>query len=198
MGTRGCWGFCKDGITKAVYRHFDSYPSGLGAEVIGLVHNNDLDKLKQLFDNIEVVDPNVMPTDEQKQYFKDMYWTEGEPTEKTDWYWLTHMLQYPEAWYKAIENGNKVLIKNDIDFIKDSLFCEYAYIFDLNDMTLYVYEGFQKQPFEGNPYGEQPDEDGYYPCCPKCYMTAELIKSHDVYDLVQAVNKCMGEGDDES
>ena len=34
MGTRGLYGFRKNGVDKTTYNHFDSYPDGLGADVI--------------------------------------------------------------------------------------------------------------------------------------------------------------------
>lgn len=34
MGTRGTWGFVADGDEKLTYNHFDSYPDGLGVDVL--------------------------------------------------------------------------------------------------------------------------------------------------------------------
>lgn len=34
MGTRGAYGFYKDGQNKLTYNHFDSYPEGLGNTVV--------------------------------------------------------------------------------------------------------------------------------------------------------------------
>ena len=34
MGTRGLWGFRKDGKDKLTYNHFDSYPDCLGHTIV--------------------------------------------------------------------------------------------------------------------------------------------------------------------
>ena len=34
MGTRGAFGFLVDGETKVTYNHWDSYPSGLGQDLV--------------------------------------------------------------------------------------------------------------------------------------------------------------------
>lgn len=57
MSTRGIWGFYKNGLTKAVFNHYDSYPSGLGKDVLSLiVMAPNLEWLHELFDNIELID----------------------------------------------------------------------------------------------------------------------------------------------
>lgn len=33
MGTRGMYGFYRNGVTKATYNHFDSYPEWLGKKL---------------------------------------------------------------------------------------------------------------------------------------------------------------------
>ena len=39
--------------------------------------------------------------------------------------------------------------------IRDSLFCEYAYVIDLDRDELLFFIGGQRKPKEGNPYGSQ-------------------------------------------
>jgi hypothetical protein len=60
----------------------------------------------------------------------------------------------------------KCYMINDEDFIKDSLFCEYGYIINLDENVLEFYLGFQKTPTKDNRYGtEVIDKDyEYYPC----------------------------------
>lgn len=72
----------------------------------------------------------------------------------------------------------------DIDFIKNSLFCEYAYIVNIDDEILEFYKGFQHKPQENNRYGQKADEDGYYPC--KLLMTISFddIKTEDIDKIV--------------
>ena len=166
MGTRGVWGFRKGGHTIAVYHHFDSYPEGLGRDFFNFVKlNEEKGLLGKLFDNIVEIDSSVKPTPEQRKYCVEMGWIKANDNASGDWYWLLHDLQEPENWQYAVYNGKKVLVHNEIDFlIRDSLFCEFGYIYDIDEHELEFYEGFQHVPQENNPYGCEPNDDGYYPC----------------------------------
>ena len=42
---------------------------------------------------------------------------------------------------------------NDISFIRNSLYCQYAYIVNLDEGVLECYVGFQKKPQKENRYG---------------------------------------------
>lgn len=190
MGTRGLFGFRKNGEDKAVYHHFDSYPKGLGEHFIGLLKKHSVESLSDYFDNIRVIQPDIPPTEDQIAYCKSQGWCDLSVSDRkeTDWYCLLHDLQSLHAWDKAISNGKQVYIDNEINFIKDSLFCEYAYILDLDTKELEFYQGFQKHPTAGNRYGTKK-EDGYYPC--KCFFKIPLreVQEKDSQELVkQAVS----------
>ena len=169
MGTRGVWGFRKDGYDKVSYCHFDSYPEGLGYSFAKLLMKPVAEKLDAWFDNIVEIDAEKLPTDEQKRYCIEMGWYNGNVSNRdaNDWYCLLRELQDPERWEKLIDEDKKVFIDNKIDFIKDSLWCEYAYIYDIDKKELEIYDGFQEKPQEGNRYGTEQRKGhvrGYYPC----------------------------------
>ena len=54
-------------------------------------------------------------------------------------------------------------MEDNSDFIKDSLFCEYAYIINLDTHDLEYWRGFQEEPDPFNRYGCDV-RDNYYPC----------------------------------
>ena len=53
MGTRGLWGIRKNNVDKAAYNHFDSYPEGLGNEIVTWLKNTNKRELKTLFNVID-------------------------------------------------------------------------------------------------------------------------------------------------
>lgn len=58
MSTRGVFGYYKEGKTIAGYNHFDSYPSGLGKEIIKFLKNKDLESIQYLWDNYQTSETN--------------------------------------------------------------------------------------------------------------------------------------------
>lgn len=62
-----------------------------------------------------------------------------------------------------------IKLRNSIGFAGDSLFCEFAYLIDLDANVLEVYRGFRKEPLpEGERFANHPGlekTDGYYPIC---------------------------------
>ncbi len=65
--------------------------------------------------------------------------------------------------------------KNDIDFAKESLFCEWVYVLDIDHETLEVYTGFNKSEVTEGQFAGTVDEDGYAP--------VRLVAKFDFYDL---------------
>ena len=145
MGTRGAIGFILDGEEKITYNHFDSYPDQLGKNVLKFLSETSIDEMKTIFKNIEVVDEQSKPTEKQIKHCKP--WTNlgvgGQSID--DWYCITREAQ---GDFDAYKNGLKYMIDGR-DFLLDSLFCEYAYIINLNTEKLEYYLGFQKESGRG-------------------------------------------------
>ena len=185
MGTRGLYGVRKNGVDKCTYNHFDSYPSGLGNDVVKFCANNTVENLNKFFDNIILVLENSIPTEIQiKECQKAGYVDLSVSTQSNeDWYCLLRNLQGNfKEYQKCIDSNSKIYMTDGIDFIQDSLFCEYAYIINLDDEVLEFYEGFQKEPQIGNRYGTK-DDRGYYPC--KLVLTIPLDEIGDVDRIVK-------------
>ena len=71
------------------------------------------------------------------------------------------------------------------NFIKDSMFCEYAYIINLDEECLEFYVGFQNEPSEYNRYGTEK-EDGCYPCKMIAYYSLDTNKT--IEEIVSNMN----------
>jgi hypothetical protein len=169
MGTRGAIGVRTDNNLFVTYNHGDSYPESLGRDMVKFCRSlskQQLAMLAEQFKHIKIVDFSRKPTsEEQKTYTKNGYCdlsvSEQSPL---DWYCLLRNLQ-GVAYLRAILNGDCQHWIDEMDFLKDSLFCEYAYILNLDDGTLEFYKGFNQGPDRNSPlpFKHIADKDGYYP-----------------------------------
>jgi len=143
MGTRGFVGFVVDGQEKITYNHWDSYPGGLGMEVLTWLRSI-LDsgmEWKSYVRNLRMVSEASRPGSEEIERLQQYAVTNVGEQRIDDWYCLLRNTQGDPgailaAGY-AIDSG---------DFPTDSLFAEWGYIVDTDTDTLEVYEGFQRQP----------------------------------------------------
>jgi hypothetical protein len=148
MGTRGVIGFVVDGQEKLTYNHFDSYPSGVGYEVLNWLRTLSGSKLDEVWDKakaLTLVNADDKPTPGQIEALKT-YADQGVSTNQLDdWYVLLRQAQgslgaFLDAGYAPDSH----------EFPLDSLFCEWAYVIDFDQIVFEVYKGFQKvQPTEG-------------------------------------------------
>lgn len=169
MSTRGYYGFIKNGVEKGTYNHSDSYPEWLGFHILQTLERLPISDLNCLFDSIEVVEENDAPTKKQVANLLLGEIIESEEL-ANNWYAQLRSIQgAPTMWEKFIKAKKTYpsllfYMTNGYPFIKDSLFCEYAYIINLDTRELEFYKGFQHEPQSGNRYGETANDNGYYPC----------------------------------
>jgi len=159
MGTRGAIGFRQDGADKLTYNHFDSYPEHLGEIVVDFIKQCTDAELAQIASGIILVEEGKKPTYMQIkecQEFTDLSVSERSDQ---DWYCL---LRGAQGNLLAYKEGLRYMIDSK-GFMKDSLFCEYAYVINIDDGNLEFYRGFNKNPKAAGRYAEKDDipEDGY-------------------------------------
>jgi len=151
MGTRNLTIVKLDGAVKvAQYGQFDGYPTGQGTKVANFIQEH-------------------LKTNNGLDYFKEkvagLTWVDDTEIEKT---WIAcgakkgddsvtfeisdiHDKKYPEF---SRNTGAKILdliltgevkqVHSKLDFLNDSLFCEWAYELDLDLKVVNIYRGFQK------------------------------------------------------
>jgi hypothetical protein len=162
MGTRGAFGVVIDGEEKIGYNQFDSYPDGRGLDVLRFARDvEDWDAVKRRARELRVVSRETPPTPEDVERLRD--WTDlsvsGQSTD--DWYCLTR---------SAHGNLGEILacgyVEDARHFPLDSLFCEWAYLLNLDAMILEVYMGFQREPHTSGRFAGRTGpgmSDGYVP-----------------------------------
>ena len=163
MGTRGCVGWTVDGENYVeTYIQYDSYPEGLGNDMLEVIKTIDIEQLKNNISSINIIKDSADPAPKKcvKKYAK---FSEN-PNKETDisWYWVLRKLQ-GAAIIEAIANGKVNHVIENKNWMKDSLFCEYGYTLNFKTNELELWEGFQKVPQKGNPFGESANDE-YYPC----------------------------------
>jgi hypothetical protein len=156
MGTRGAVGFILDNKVYATYNHYDSYPDGLGQEMINfckdLVSDNDtLEIFKCHADNVILVNQQDMATPDLVEKYKQFSSTSVSVQKVEEWYCLLHSLQ-GVGILEQILIGNVNHMIDSVEFLKDSLFCEYAYLLNLDTEEIMFFEGFNTEPID-------PDND---------------------------------------
>jgi hypothetical protein len=133
MGTRNLTMVIIDKQTKvAQYGQWDGYPEGQGIIVLEFLRKENMDKFKT-----QVRQQNWLTPEQEEIINKDLKWESKYPYLSRDM--AAEILQY-------IQYENPVGLMNKESFAADSLFCEYAYVIDLDSMKLEVYEGFNKTP----------------------------------------------------
>jgi hypothetical protein len=184
MGTRSLICVFKDGEYKvAQYSQWDGYPEGQGLDILNFLRN-EFDR--ELFESkLNMI--RFGTNEELYNHWKecgagDSEWVSMEVADK-------HTKLYPEnsrdtgaKILSIIQNTNKPLIlDNSLAFAADSLFCEWAYVIDLDKNIFEVYEGFNQEPLDRNErfsfldYQPAHRTEKYYP--------VKLVATFDIDNL---------------
>jgi hypothetical protein len=173
MGTRNLTCVQLGGeIRVAQYAQWDGYPSGQGQTIADFLRDpkTNLDLFKQQVakcyfltrEQLEAVykpySDNGMMNMEQVDRFKASEW--GYLSRDTGADILAVIRDNP---------ADKLGLKNSIDFAKDGLFCEWAYVVNLDTNELEIYKGFKESPpttqerFCGPDSKPAEKDSSYYP-----------------------------------
>lgn len=183
MGTRGLYGFVVSGEVKAVYNHYDSYPSELGKnlvrEILDLGIDTEEGYQKINTQAIALVDvSNRKPNADDVERWKDYTDLSVSEQSKEDWYCLMHNAQGRVTPMLTIGQ-----CEDYEDFAKSSLFCEWGYLINLDDKVFEVYQGYQKEPHTEGRFASKRSRDGYYPIKLIKKIPFDELSTYDVSEL---------------
>lgn len=163
MGTRNIIAVQYQGEYKiAQYGQWDGYPEGVGASVLNFLNACNIEEFKKAVSECE--------------WATNIYIDE---IEKEEGWYKTHPELSRDTGGEILElilSGKRVLI-DSLEFVKDSLFCEWAYVVDLDSNTFEIYKGFNKNPLpeDARFYFGGSSDCGYYP--------VKVIKIYDIEHL---------------
>lgn len=142
MSTRGAIGFKLDQKEVIFYNHSDSYPDWLGKNMVEYVRSvADWNEIREQVLAFQPVQEGDVPMKEQidKAYELGTINLMVSNQSESDFYCLTRNAQGNLGLQLALGFG-----ETSSEFLLDSLFCEYAYIINLDTMELEFYEGFNE------------------------------------------------------
>lgn len=182
MGTRGLNVIVSNGKVKvALYNQWDSYPSGQGMTTLEFFRDKfsedfvrkvngcswiNQEEHKAMWVSVGA-DPNsdMVSMDVSKKFSEKYPWLHRDCGAKI------------YDFINDSENGLKT--QDSMDFACDSLFCEWAYVIDLDKKTFEVYKGFNTKPLEDSErfsiLNEKCKGEEYYP--------VKFVKSYSLSSL---------------
>lgn len=153
MGTRHLIAVKAGGDYRiAQYGQWDGYPSGQGVTVLDFLRDADLVAFK-----VKVEQCRALTDEEVKTVEATKSWPTVYPHLSRD--------AGGKILSMVMESENGLALSYELEFAADSLFCEWAYVIDLDEGTLEVYKGFQKKERVSDIRGrfkDFPPKDGDY------------------------------------
>lgn len=195
MGTRHLVAVVQDGKVKvAQYGQFDGYIASAGSDVIDFI-NNKLSNViisKKFRDNVR---SSFFADDEyiRKSKTECGFDPDQEYVSFGDLNWQKYIETYPQFSRETSTDVLNMLCESPLalhdsfSFGKDSLFCEYAYLIDLDKDQLQIYTGFNKSPLSSEDpalWGNEPNNGGYYPVSLLKVLSFEYIMTYEG-DLIE-------------
>jgi len=169
----------QDGKTKvAQYGQWGGYPSGQGLVALNFLRGADMGKFGEQLKKCRF----LSDSDEDKAYIKSV-------DETNNWQACYPALTRDTAAeilsviYRSTEP--EIILKDDSEFAADSLFCEWAYVVDLDKGTFEVFKGFNESPLpEGERFSQMPqgEDRGYWPV--KLVATFDLSSLPDTAEFL--------------
>lgn len=159
MGTRGAYGYHIHGHDKIAYNQYDSYPEGLGTDILDYLNTYSMQQLHDIAEGIRLVDSNTIPTPEEIEKYREFFDANVSTGEPTEWYCL---LRHTQGDLFVYHNTNLDIMEDSSSFLLDSLFCEWAYIINLDTNMLEVYKGFNKNKNAPGRYADIETSREFY------------------------------------
>lgn len=191
-------------LKVAQYGQWDGYPSGQGVDVLAFAKDKEkMARLEAELKNAKFYQDDkgllmwVGGYNERCPHYDEEYNRKTEDRRNTrDNYWF-NVLQTRDLGARILDNiiivnkealpkehENFIVLDNDINFLKNSLFCEWAYIINFNTNKLQVLCGFNNDKCKEHELciTDQEQIDKKYENREK-YYGCSLVKEYDLDNL---------------
>jgi hypothetical protein len=170
MGTRNLTCVVKDGEFKvAQYCQWDGYPTGQGKTIVEFIQYITADQDARLvpffkaLDNCQFIDHCCI----KKLWVECGADPESDmvPMDVSDKFAKLHPQFHRDTGANILDmilKHNGLKLNDERDFAAESLFCEYAYVLDMDQAVLEIYKGFHKGESVGR-FSKLPTENEYSP-----------------------------------
>lgn len=173
MGTRHLTVVKLDGAYRvAQYGQWDGYPEGQGATVLEFLQSWNRSEFEAKVrasaflteDDVKAINAQI-----KAEGLGDRWQNKWPALTRDTGAEILRLIQDSEPGIK---------LKNSISFAADSLFCEWAYVLDLDANALEVFKGFNKSPLaEGERFFGMKDED---PKANPDYHPVRMVARYDI------------------
>jgi len=175
LGTRNLTIVHKNGEYKvAQYGQWDGYPEGLGITLLNFLKSVNINSFRNAIDKVSFYTKEELENidkyiEETRKDIPNYNWQKQFPHLSRDCGGdiLNHIV------FKGVKK-----VKNHINFAADSLFCEWAYVIDLDTNKFEVYQGFNEEKLNADErffYLEDKSEGNYHP--------VKFVKAYDIDNL---------------
>lgn len=174
MSTRAAYGFRHKNQDYISYNHSDGYPNGLGYDVLEALTSftltKDIEYLRSCIDKVHLI-----YRDEKHTFSKEEFLSIVERLDnlgiynnlKSEYSAITEISSIPVFNHimgkidTFIDRENAIPYMLDSgNFMNDSLFCEWAYVINLDEQVVEFYRGFNQNPEAKGRYAAKNNDYG--------------------------------------
>jgi hypothetical protein len=174
MGTRNLTAVFSDGAYRiAQYGQWDGHPSGQGKTALEFCRKHlttpeGRERFKAALGKVRFAsNEEIQGLYEQVGVPRGTEWVTSEQAERFNARWPHFSRNHGAKILGLVMTAEgEVLTRDETAFAGDSLFCEWAYVVDLDAGTFEVFKGFNESPApEGERFAKAPRDPGssYYP-----------------------------------
>ncbi len=178
MGTRNLTLVKKNNkYPVAQYGQWDGYPSGQGLTVLNFLKSWNRDEFEKNLDKTSFI------TDEDAKEMNENLEKTGKEIEEL--YPALSRNTAAKVLQMIQDSPEGLKLSSSLNFAADSLFCEWAYLIDLDRNILGVYEGFNKEPLNESDhfYFLQNSKEAGDEKMGKDYFPVKLKASYSLSEL---------------